>query len=34
MDVAVRVFTGLVQNYPDSKFSDKAKGELKELLED
>jgi outer membrane protein assembly factor BamD len=33
-DVAARVFTDLVQNYPDSKFSGKAKGELGELLED
>jgi outer membrane protein assembly factor BamD len=34
MDVAARVFTDLVHRYPDSKFSDKAKGELRELLED
>ena len=33
-DVARGVFTDLVQNYPDSKFSDKAKGELQELPEE
>ena len=34
MDVAARVFAELVHRYPDSKFSDKAKGELRELSED
>ena len=33
-DAARRVFTDLVGNYPDSKFSDEAKEELKELLEE
>ncbi len=33
-DVAARVFTDLVQNYPDSEFSGRAKGELRDLLED
>lgn len=34
MDLARKVFTHLVGIYPDSKFSDEAKGELRELLED
>ncbi len=32
-DAARRVFTDLVQNYPDSKFSDKAKNALSEMVE-
>jgi outer membrane protein assembly factor BamD len=32
-DAARRVFTDLVQNYPDSKFSDKAKKALSEMVE-
>lgn len=34
MGLARKVFTDLVGSYPDSKFSDEAKEELKELLED
>jgi outer membrane protein assembly factor BamD len=32
-DAARRVFTDLVQNYPDSKFSDKAKNALSKMVE-